>query len=104
MAVIGLRVEVIGDKGETLSSHLVLSHAFDAESLQFGLEVVQHDCVSETFEHETQFPEWIDARTIQRLTNTTKWKDSPVSRADEIVNAGHNVKSCEYHGQADGAY
>jgi len=88
MAVVGLGVEVVGDEGETLSSHLVLSHTFDAESLQFGLEVVQHDCIGETFEHETQFPEWIDA----------------VSRADEIVNAGHNVKSCEYHGQADGAY
>jgi hypothetical protein len=47
-----------------MSSHLVLSHAFDAKSLQFGLEIVQHDCVSETLEDETQFPEGIDASMI----------------------------------------
>lgn len=49
---LGLEV-VVGDQGETPSSHFILSHTFDAQPLQLGLEIVQHDGVGETFEHQT---------------------------------------------------
>ena len=57
---------VVQDERVVLAALLAFLDALDAEFLQLGLEVVEHDGVGEAFEDEGELPPWVDA-DVKRL-------------------------------------